>query len=198
MLGATLPHVRHPPLSTDKKPNQKLVFHLRDSFLYTPRTLALVWKASRAMSVVLGALTLLSAAVPLGIAYVAKAIIDSVVAHSSELTTRWVMVELGLVAAQSLVQRSLSLVRSMLGARLSLDVNAMILEKALTLELRHFEDPEFYDQLTRARREASSRPISVVSETFQLLQNALTLAGYAVLLIRFSGVAVIGLVIAAV
>jgi ATP-binding cassette subfamily B protein len=86
----------------------------------------------------------------------------------------------------------------MLGARLSLDVNAMILDKALTLELRHFEDPEFYDQLTRARREASSRPISVVSETFQLLQNTLTLAGYAALLIRFSGLAVLGLVLAAV
>jgi ATP-binding cassette subfamily B protein len=74
----------------------------------------------------------------------------------------------------------------------------MILEKALTLDLRHFEDPEFYDQLTRARREASSRPISVVSETFQLLQNTLTLAGYAALLVRFSGLAVLGLVLAAI
>ena len=33
-------------------------------------------------------------------------------------------------------------------------VNEMILEKALTLELRHFEDSEFYDKLTRARRVA--------------------------------------------
>jgi ATP-binding cassette subfamily B protein len=172
--------------------------HLGDTFRYTPRTLALVWKASRWQSLLLGGLTVLSASLPLGIAYVAKAIIDAVVAKSSALTSQWVMVELGLVAAQSLVQRGLSLVRSMLGARLSLDVNAMILEKALTLDLRHFEDPEFYDQLTRARREASSRPISVVSETFQLLQNTLTLAGYAALLVRFSGLAVLGLVLAAI
>jgi ATP-binding cassette subfamily B protein len=177
---------------------RKLAGHLRDSFVYTPRTLALVWKASRTQSVVLGALTLLSAVLPLAMVYVAKAIIDAVVLQSSALTSKWVLVELALVAAQSLVQRSLSLVRSMLGARLSLDVNAMILEKALTLELRHFEDPEFYDQLTRARREASSRPISVVNETFQLFQNALTLAGYAALLLRFSGLAVLGLVLAAV
>ena len=32
----------------------------------------------------------------------------------------------------------------------------MILEKALTLELDHFENSEFYDKLTRARREAST------------------------------------------
>ena len=73
---------------------------------------------------------------------------------------RWVLIELGIVAGQALVQRGAGLVRSLLGARLALDINVTILEKALTLELRHFEDAEFYDQLTRARREASSRPLS--------------------------------------
>ncbi|HMK73339.1 MAG TPA: ABC transporter ATP-binding protein, partial [Myxococcaceae bacterium] len=72
-----------------------------------------------------------------------------------------------------------------------------ILEKALTLELRHFEDPDFYDRLTRARREASLRPISVVTESFQLVQNALTLLGYAGLLVSFSPWAVVGLLLAA-
>jgi ATP-binding cassette subfamily B protein len=73
----------------------------------------------------------------------------------------------------------------------------MILEKALALDLRHFEDAEFYDKLTRARREASSRPVAVVTESFQLIQNILTLAGYALLLIQFSGWAVAGLIVAA-
>src|SRR2546430_6833054 len=49
--------------------------------------------------------------------------------------------------------------------------NVMILEKALTLELQHFEDSEFYDKLTRARREASTRPLSLVTRTFGLVQN---------------------------
>src|SRR6185369_14884233 len=102
--------------SSETTQGRKLVFHLRDSFLYTPRTLRLVWNASRWQSAVLGALTLVSAILPLGVAYVAKAIIDAVVARSSQLTLRWVLVELALVAAQGLVQRSLSLVRSMLGA----------------------------------------------------------------------------------
>ncbi|MEJ7732264.1 MAG: ABC transporter ATP-binding protein, partial [Polyangiaceae bacterium] len=69
---------------------------------------------------------------------------------------------------------------------------------ALTLELTQFENPAFYDQLTRARREASSRPLSVVSESFQLLQNVLTLGGYIALLVQFSGWAVLGLLLAAV
>ena len=43
-----------------------------------------------------------------------------------------------------------------------------VLEKALTLDLRHFEDSEFYDKLTRARREASTPPLGLVTKTFGL------------------------------
>lgn len=171
---------------------------LRDSFAYTPRTLQLVWRSSKAASVALGALTLAAAALPLGVAYVGKAITDAVVARDERAALVWVSVELGLVAALALVQRGLSLMRQLLGARLSIDIHGMILEKALSLSLVHFEDSEFYDQLTRARREASSRPASVVTESFSLVQNLITLAGYAALLVGFSALAVIALVLAAV
>ncbi|HZX43362.1 MAG TPA: ABC transporter ATP-binding protein, partial [Myxococcaceae bacterium] len=171
---------------------------LRESFQHTRATLALVWSASPRLTLALGAMTLVSAVVPLAIAYVGKEIMDSVVAHDGERTLRWVIIELGVVALQAFVLRGLGLVRQLLGARLSLVINGRILEKALSLDLRHFEDPEFYDRLTRARREASSRPISVVTESFQLVQNVLTLGGYVVLLIRFSGWAVLGLVVAAI
>ena len=45
-------------------------------------------------------------------------------------------------------------------------VNERILEKALSLELRHFEDSEVYDKMQNARREASSRPLSLVMQAF--------------------------------
>jgi ATP-binding cassette subfamily B protein len=70
----------------------------------------------------------------------------------------------------------------------------MILEKALTLQLSHFEDSEFYDKLTQARREASSRPLSLVNKTFGLVQNAISLTSYAVLLYSFSVWAVVILI----
>jgi len=133
---------------------------LRESFAHTPRTLRLVWRSSPLGSVALGLLTLVASVIPLAIAYVGKEIMDSVVARSHAATLRWVLIELAAVAAQALVQRALGLIRSLLGARLGLDINALILEKALTLELRHFEDADFYDRLSRARREASSRPIA--------------------------------------
>jgi ATP-binding cassette subfamily B protein len=66
----------------------------------------------------------------------------------------------------------------------------------LTLQLAHFEDSEFYDKLTRARREASSRPLSLVNRTFALVQNGISLVSFAVLLYAFSPWAVLILAVA--
>ena len=113
-------------------------------------------------------------------------------------TTRWVITELALAAGLAACLQGLGLVRQTVGGRLGLDINLTILEKAMALDLRHFEDSEFYDRLTRARREASSRPLSLVSRTFQMVQSLVSLIGYAALLVRFSGFAVGALLLAAV
>jgi ATP-binding cassette, subfamily B, bacterial len=172
---------------------QPVIAKLRESLVHVRMTLRLVWASSGPLTVALAAITLTGGVVPLGIAYVGKRIVDAVVARSREATLRWVLVELALVVVLAVVQRGLGLVRSLLGARLGIDINVTILEKALGLDLRFFEDPEFYDKLTRARREASSRPIALVTESFGLVQSVITLAGYAALLVRFSGWAVLAL-----
>src|SRR3546814_16234050 len=74
----------------------------------------------------------------------------------------------------------------------------MILEKALTLELTHFEDSEFYDQLLRARREASTRPLALIIKTASVAQNAISLISYGALLVQFSPWAVTVLLLAGV
>jgi ATP-binding cassette subfamily B protein len=157
-----------------------------------------VWRSSHGLTLALGLLTLVASAVPPAIAWAGKGIVDSVVAGSRDETIRWVAVELGLVVLQATLTRGLMLTRSILGSRLGTDVNVAILERSIGLELRHFEDPEFYDKLTRARREASSRPVSLVTESFSLVQNLLTLAGYGALLLRYSTWAVLVLLVATV
>ena len=171
---------------------------MRDSAAYTRRAFGLVWRSSKRLTVALAVATLLVAAVPPSIAWAGKRIVDAVVARSHDDTVKWVGVELGLVVLQATLTRGLGLIRSVLGSRLGTDVNVAILERATALELRHFEDPEFYDKLSRARREASSRPMSLVTESFALVQNLLTLAGYAALLLQFSGWVVLALMLATV
>ncbi len=197
------------PLPTAPDGKVGVLTRLRGSFGESRRTLGLVWKSSPKGVVALGVLTVLASALPPVVAYIGKLIIDAVIAthaaaagaaHDAAVahTTRLVAIELGAVSAIALLERSLGLVRQLVGSHLGIDVNVAILEKAQTLDLRHFEDPEFYDKLVRARREASSRPLSLVQGNFQLLRNALTLAGYVALLVRFSGWMVAALLIATV
>lgn len=99
------------------------------------------------------------------------------------------------MVALATVQRTLAILRSLLRAQLGNRVNVLILEKALELELVHFEDADFYDWITRARREASQRP-SLVSRTFEAIQSGIVLASYAVLLAAFSPLMLVILVVA--
>ncbi|MDQ3231357.1 MAG: ABC transporter ATP-binding protein/permease [Pseudobdellovibrionaceae bacterium] len=188
-----------PYLPEKPKPSQNPLSwtRIRQSFTYTPATFGLAWKSAPRLFVGLGLLTLVNAFLPLLIAWLGKLIIDAVVAGDSDLTLQWVAIELGVMLFQSFSQRGLSLCRQLIGGRLAIDINVRILEKALTLDLKDFENPEFYDQLVRARREASSRPLAVVSDSFMLIQHGLTLSGYLVLLMNLNVWAVIGLFLAA-
>ncbi|MEM6293708.1 MAG: ABC transporter ATP-binding protein [Myxococcota bacterium] len=153
---------------------------------------------------VIVALTLLGGVLPAGVAYVGKLIVDAVVEGIAlreqtgtldlQPTIQFVAAELGLVAALAAVARGLSVCESLLRAMLGHRVNVLILEKALTLDLTHFEDSEFYDKLTRARRQASSRPLSLVRRTFGLVQQAISLISFGGLLLSFSPWAVLVLV----
>ncbi|NYT73207.1 ABC transporter ATP-binding protein [Halomonas sp. QX-2] len=169
-------------------------------FRYSRRALSLVWETSRWMMLGLALCTLVAGVLPAVAAWVGQLIVDGVVsameAHRSatdpnllvSITPVLTLVgfEAVIIALIALAQRGLSAQQSLLRALLGQKVNVMILEKAGTLSLSQFEDSELYDQLTRARREASTRPLALVNKTFGLLQNAISLGSFGVLLVQFS------------
>jgi ATP-binding cassette subfamily B protein len=168
-------------------------------FRYSRRALELVWTTSRRLTLLLAACTLVAGLLPAAAAWVGQLIVDGVVAAMDGKApvgpVFWLValegvIMAGIAAAQRGTQLGQSLLRGLLGQR----VNVMILDKALTLELAHFEDSEFYDKLTRARREASSRPLGLVNKTFTLIQNGISLVSYAAILFGFSPWAVVILI----
>jgi ATP-binding cassette subfamily B protein len=175
-------------------------------FKYLPGTFRLFWKASPRLAVVLGVLTLVAAVLPAAIAYVGKLIVDGVVAAAKgggeEMlrgqVLRLVGLEFGLMLGSALVDRSLALTRELLRANLGNLLNERILHKALELELRHFEDSDTYDKMQNARREANSRPLSLVMHVFSIVRNLVTLSTYAVLLVSLSPWSVVVLVVASI
>jgi ATP-binding cassette subfamily B protein len=118
-------------------------------FRYSRRALELVWSTSRNLTLALGVLTVIAGVIPAGVAKVGALIVDAVVAaaraggEDPTLVIELVLLEGVLIAVMAAAQRGISLCQSLLRAQLGQRVNVMILEKALTLELRHFEDSEF-------------------------------------------------------
>ena len=173
-------------------------------FRYTKRALDLVWSTSRKLSLLFASVTVIAGILPSLVAWISARILDSVIAagkaHAAGLPVDlkpvifWVLAEALTLIGITAAHRGITLCQALFKAKLSHRVNVMILEKALTLELTQFEDSEFYDKLTRARREASSRPLSLVMRTSMLLQNAISIVTFATLLAGFSPWAVIILI----
>jgi ATP-binding cassette, subfamily B, bacterial len=174
-------------------------------FRYGGKALGLVWTTSRTLTLTLAVLTLVGGLLPGAIAYIGKLIVDSVVLASRSglvgdrsLALNYVAVEAVAIVLLAASQRGLVVCQQLLRVLLGQRVNVLILEKALTLDLAHFEDSEFYDKMTQARSEASSRPLSLISRSFGLGQSALTLLTFSGLLLKLSVWAVLVLIVAAI
>ena len=177
-------------------------------FRYSAVAMRIVWDTSAPLMIAMALTTLIVGLLPAAIASVGGLFVDAVagalgsagaaaeVARSEALT--FVYIEVGLVLLMTAAQQANTVCQAVLRVLLGNKINVMILEKALTLELAHFEDAEYYDKLTRARREASSRPLSLVTKTFDLLRNVISLVAIGVFLFQFSPYAVLLLSIAGV
>lgn len=174
-------------------------------FRYSRRAIRLVWATNRALAIGLAVGSLVAGVLPSAVAVVGKHLLNSILLAAKTQTSSdrgtaiaWLASELGLVIGLAVVNRLLGMMRSLLRQQLGQKINVEILEKALTLELTQFEDSELYDSLTRARREASSRPLSLVSQTFELGQSMITLVTLGGLLAGFSPIALAVLIAAAI
>ena len=165
-------------------------------FQYSRVALEIVWSTSAALTLAMAFSTLVAGVLPAAIASVGGLFVDAVASAFQQDSAAaeqarddvlfYVFLELGLVVLMTGAQRLNTICQSILRVLLGNKINVMILEKALTLELAHFEDAEYYDKLVRARREASSRPLSLVIKTFDLLRDLIALITIGIFLFQFS------------
>lgn len=170
-------------------------------FQYSGVAIRIVWNTSASLTLAMGVTTLISGVLPAAIASVGGLFVDAVstafqetgaVAEEARASVlKYVLIEAALVVVMTGAQKANNVCQSILRVLLGNEINVMILEKALTLELAHFEDAEYYDKLVRARREASSRPLSLVIKTFDLMRDSIALITIGLFLFQFSPYAVL-------
>lgn len=160
-----------------------------------PRAFALLWEADPSSTVLMAVLALASGILPLAQAWVTKLIVDSVFRALQEgvgapegfrRTLPYLAVEFGLLLASSVNTQVRILVEKFVNHRLGHLINTRIIRKALELDLRYFEDSEFYDKMQNARRQSEWRAMGTIHGGFLLVQNLLTLGSSMVVLLAFS------------
>jgi ATP-binding cassette subfamily B protein len=167
---------------------------VRHSFAHTPEAVKLVWQTDRWATIGLGFLTLGGALLPASQAWVGKLIVDGVVAavqgggdpEQIKTVFFYLILELGLFSLSTVFNHARRLIQQLIQLQLANRIRGEIIRKALTLDLAFFEHPEFYDRLQNARRESGYKPVDLITDTFQIVQNTITLISFAVLLLRFS------------
>jgi ATP-binding cassette subfamily B protein len=176
---------------------------IHTALLNIPRAAALVWDAHRWGTLGLGILTLVAAALPASQAWVGKLIVDSIVYTISEpqpastgLHTIVPLLILGfvLITASAIIQQSMTLLEHVVNSHLSHTINEAIIRKALALDMRYFDDAEFYNKLQNARREADYRALAVVNTLFSFAQGIIILASFGAILLTLSPLVVLILV----
>jgi ATP-binding cassette subfamily B protein len=185
----------------DNKAPSNPVSKFISAFQYSAVAIKIVWETSASLTIVMALTTLVSGFLPAAIAAVGGLFVDVVAnAFGADPQTLeslrsdalyYIFLEAGLVVLLTGAQRINTVCQSILRVLLGNKINVMILEKALTLELAHFEDAEYYDKLVRARREASSRPLSLVIKTFDLFRDIIVLISIGIYLFQFSPYAVL-------
>jgi len=160
-----------------------------------PKAFGLVWQAHPGAALAMAVIAVCVGLLPISQAWVAKLIVDQVVAAVTggvapevaiAAALPLLLIEFGLITLGTILSQLRTLAEHMLNARLSNSINTSIIRKSLALDLQFFEDAEFYDKLQNARRESSWRAMSIINTSFNLGSNSITLASFAVSLLAFS------------
>ena len=132
-----------------------------------------------------------NAFLPLAMLWIGKLIIDTVLANIGSPTPDWTLLaqyiglELALALFSDILGRLTSLLEGLLGDLFSNDMSVRLMRHAATLDLQHFEDPDFFDKMQRARRQTMGR-IALMSQTLTMGQQLLTLSSLLVALVAFN------------
>jgi ATP-binding cassette subfamily B protein len=96
------------------------------------------------------------------------------------------ILQLVLFAITALLGTIRNITQQLLQNAVAMRIQLMVMEKAATLDLAFYENPESYDLLRRAQTDSINRPVMMISTAFGLVQTLLTFLTMIALLIAVS------------
>jgi ATP-binding cassette subfamily B protein len=152
---------------------------------HVPRLLKLVWQTAPRYAVGVLLLRLMGGAIPIGMLWIGKLIVDGVVVavegRAAGIAADWHYLalllagEFGLALLATVASRTTSLLESLLGDLFANETSVRLMRHAAQLDLEQLEDADIYDRLERARRQTVGR-LALVTLLLGTVQDLVTLA----------------------
>ena len=152
---------------------------------HIPRLLKLVWQTAPRYAAGVVLLRLMGGAIPIGMLWIGKLIVDGVVAAAAGRATGhptdWHYLafllagELGLALLATVASRTGALLESLMGDLFANETSVRLMRHAAALDLEQLEDADVYDRLERARRQTVGR-LALVTLLLSTAQDLITLA----------------------
>ncbi|MGD0282375.1 MAG: ABC transporter ATP-binding protein [Dissulfurispiraceae bacterium] len=160
---------------------------------YLPRAFKMVWAAARSWTIAWAVLLFAQSLLPAATVLLTRDLVNSLVhllnTHGNVNALRQTLVLAALMALVVLLGEALSSLTSWVRTYQTELVQDHVLnlvhEQALQLDLTFYETPGYYDQLQRARSDGG-RPLALFEKAGSLIQNSITLATVAVILMTYA------------
>ena len=164
----------------------------------------LVWEASPLTMFVMSFTAILTGLFPVLGAFITKKIIDAItlafnfssglqVSQTSEVILQtivfWIVIEFFYLIGSSVSNTIYSAIVSLSGEKVSNHIKCKIITKAKTIDIAQFDLPEFYQKFENASREASFRPIQILSTTFSMISSIISMISFIAVLFALSPIA---------
>ncbi|MBE6640513.1 MAG: ABC transporter ATP-binding protein [Ruminococcaceae bacterium] len=163
----------------------------------------LIWDTKPVILVFMTFFSIANGVIPVITAYVTRNIINSLVNAQDNAAFDYRSIALLIISlfAYKFITRSITLLKHMTtriaGELITKHIKLMIANKTKELDLSSFDDPEFYERLENAQREAGSRPISIINSTFDAASEIISMVSFIAVLATLSPLAPVIIVVLA-
>ena len=187
----SMTNASHPTTRTPRVPGSPAWQERLSALRNLPPVLKIVWDSGPVVVAMGFVFRLFAALLPVGLLYVSKLIIDTIVYvlskhHPIPHRLWWlVLAEFILAVLTSVVARIIDYTDSLLADKYMRHVSIRVMKHAAELDVLAYEDPVFYDRLERARVQATDR-LAMIQMLGRLIQQIITTITLSISIIYFS------------
>lgn len=158
----------------------------------------LVWETSPLILFAMAFSSLFNGITPVLGAFISAELINALVDAYNGVETNilfWICMQFGYLVLQGIISTVYNAIIKILSEKVVNHIKVKIITKSREIDLAQFDLPEFYEKFENACREAGFRPVQILSSTFNMLSNLISVVSFITVLITLSPIAPLVIVI---